>query len=90
MPLLKKLELLLLDQERESSESPMLNAFCRVAPSVRFKVRAMLATRVFFLASVFNVRTCSVVHARRFPPPWSRFPSYVTFVTAVTSIGFRF
>jgi hypothetical protein len=26
----------------------------------------MLATRVLFLASVFNVRTCSVVHERRF------------------------
>ena len=53
------------DQERESSDNPRLNAFCRVAPSVRFKVRAMLAARVFFLASVFNVRTSSDFHARR-------------------------
>jgi hypothetical protein len=53
------------DQERESSDSPILKAFCRVAPSVRFKVRAMLAARVFFLASVFNVRTSSDFHARR-------------------------
>jgi hypothetical protein len=53
-------------QPRESSDTPMLNAFCRVAPSVRFKVRAMLAARLFFFASTFNVRTCSDVHARRF------------------------
>jgi len=44
----------------------MLNAFCRVAPSVRFKFLAMLAARVFFFASAFNVRTSSVVHERRF------------------------
>jgi hypothetical protein len=53
-------------QPRESSDNPMLNAFCRVAPSVRFRVFAMLAARVFFFASVFKVRTCSDVHARRF------------------------
>ena len=52
-------------QPRVSSDNPRLNAFCRVAPSVRFKVRAMLAARVFFLASVFNVRTSSDFHARR-------------------------
>jgi hypothetical protein len=44
----------------------MLNAFCRVAPSVRFKVRAMLAARLFLIACAFNVRTSSFVHARRF------------------------
>jgi hypothetical protein len=44
----------------------MLNAFCRVAHSVRFNVRAILAARHFFFASAFNVRTCSDVHARRF------------------------
>ena len=54
------------DQERESSDNPRLNAFCRVAPSVRFKLRAMLATRVFFRAIVFNVRTSDDVHDRRF------------------------
>jgi hypothetical protein len=43
-----------------------MNAFCRVAPSLRFKVRAMLFADVFFFASFFNVRTCAVVHARRF------------------------
>jgi len=51
-------------QARVSSDSPRLNAFCRVAPSVRFRVLAMLAALVFFFASVFKVRTCSAVHAR--------------------------
>ena len=54
------------DQERESSDSPRLKAFCRVAPSVRFKLRAMLAARVFFRAIVFSVRTSDEVHERRF------------------------
>jgi hypothetical protein len=54
------------DQERESSDSPRLNAFCRVAPSVRFKVRAMLAARVLLRAIVFNVRTSDDVDDRRF------------------------
>ena len=56
----------LADQERESSDSPRLNAFCRVAPSVRFKLPAMLATRVFFRAIAFSVRTSDDVHERRF------------------------
>jgi hypothetical protein len=43
-----------------------MNAFCRVAPSVRFSVLAILAASVFFRASVFNVRTSSFVQARRF------------------------
>ena len=54
------------DYERESSDNPRLNAFCRVAPSVRFKLRAMLAARVFFRAIVFSVRTSDDVHERRF------------------------
>ena len=49
----------------ESSDNPRLNAFCRVAPSVRFRVRAMLAARFFFFACVFSVRTSAVVQARR-------------------------
>ena len=44
----------------------MLNAFCRVAPSVRFKVRAMLGAGLFFLARAFIVRICSAVQAWRF------------------------
>ena len=54
------------DQERELSDSPRLKAFCRVAPSVRFRLRAMLAARVFFRAIVFSVRTSDDVHERRF------------------------
>ena len=54
------------DQERELSDSPILKAFCRVAPSVRFRVRAMLAARVFLRAIVFSVRTSDDVHERRF------------------------
>jgi hypothetical protein len=50
---------------RESSDSPGLKAFCRVAPSVRFRVRAMFAARFFFFACVLSVRTSAVVHARR-------------------------
>jgi hypothetical protein len=53
-------------QTRESSDKPMLNAFCRVAPTVRFSVLAICAACVFFRARAFNVRTCSGVHSRRF------------------------
>lgn len=55
-----------LHQLRESSDSPILKAFCRVAPSVRFRVRAMLAARVFLRAIVFSRRTSDNVHERRF------------------------
>jgi hypothetical protein len=44
----------------------MLNAFWRVAPSVRFKVLAMRPACVFFRASVRNVFTSVGVHERRF------------------------
>ncbi len=53
-------------QARESRDKPILNAFCRVALSVRLSVLAMLAARFFLFARVFNVRICSCVHARRF------------------------
>ncbi len=53
-------------QARESRDNPRLNAFCQVAPSVRFSVRAILAARVFFLAAAFSVRTSDSVHPRRF------------------------
>jgi hypothetical protein len=55
----------LMRQARESSDSPRLNAFCRVAPSDRFSVRAMLDAFVFFRAAVFKVRTSAAVHERR-------------------------
>jgi hypothetical protein len=53
-------------QERESSESPMLNAFCRVAPSVLFNFLAILEAGVFLFAIDFSSRTSLEVHARRF------------------------
>jgi hypothetical protein len=34
-------------QERESSETPKLNAFCRVAPVLRLSERAIFAAGVF-------------------------------------------
>jgi hypothetical protein len=54
----------------------MLKAFCRVAPSVRLSVFAIIPARVFFRASVFKVRTSAVVQERRFP----FFMSYVPVV----------
>jgi hypothetical protein len=55
-------------QKRESSEIPRANAFWRVAPSDRFRLRAIFAAGTFFRASDFNSRTCAVVHARLFDP----------------------
>jgi hypothetical protein len=49
---------------RVSSDKPRLKAFCRVAFSVRFKVRAIFAARVLLPASFFNVRTSWAVHGR--------------------------
>ena len=62
-------DLLLLCQSRMarvSKERPRLKAFCRVAFSVRLKLRAMLAARVFLPANRFNVRMSRLVHARLF------------------------
>jgi hypothetical protein len=53
-------------QERESSESPILKAFWRVAPSVLRSFLAICAALVFLRAIVFNSRTSLEVHARRF------------------------
>jgi hypothetical protein len=64
------------DHRRESSDNPMLNAFCRVAPSVRFSAFAILPAGIFFFAINFNVLMFCVVHARRlfllgiYKPPW--------------------
>jgi hypothetical protein len=55
-------------QPRESSDNPILNAFCRVAPSDRFNFLAILAAGVFLRASVFSSRTCTDVQARFFDP----------------------
>ena len=44
----------------------MLNAFWRVAPSVRFSDLAIFPAGVFLRASDFNSRTWSAVQARLF------------------------
>jgi hypothetical protein len=53
-------------QVRMSSDRPILNAFCRVAPSVRFSLLAIRDAPFFWRAIVLKVRTCSAVHALRF------------------------
>jgi len=53
-------------QERESSDSPMLKAFWRVAPSERFSFLAIFAAGVFPRAIVFSSRTSAGVQDRRF------------------------
>jgi hypothetical protein len=52
--------------QRESSETPILKAFCRVAPTLRFSDLAIFAAGVFDLAIVFSSRISSLVHSRRF------------------------
>ncbi|HXW71786.1 MAG TPA: hypothetical protein VEK34_10150 [Methylocella sp.] len=54
------------NQERESSESPMLKAFWRVAPSVLFSFLAICEAFVFLRAIAFSSRSSLEVHARRF------------------------
>jgi hypothetical protein len=56
------------DYARESSETPILNAFCRVAPSDLFKRRAIVAAGVFLRASDLRSRTWTDVQARFFVP----------------------
>ena len=65
-PLLVQTVLLLELAARVSSDSPILKAFCRVAPSVLLNVRAMFAARVLLAASFFKLRTSFVVHVRLF------------------------
>src|SRR5690348_18366674 len=54
------------NQERESSESPMLKAFWRVAPSVLLSFFAICDALVFLRAIVFSSRSSLEVHPRRF------------------------
>ncbi len=49
---------------------PMLKAFCRVAPSVRFRDLAIVLAGVFLCASVLSSRTCADVQARFFFDPF--------------------
>src|SRR5215472_12164583 len=51
---------------RLSSDSPILNAFWRVAPSVLLSLFAIEAALVFFRAIVLSSRSSLEVHARRF------------------------
>jgi len=54
------------NQERESSDNPMLKAFWRVAPSVLLSFLAIRDADVFLRAIVFSSRTSLEVHERRF------------------------
>ena len=47
---------------------PKENAFCLVAPTLRFSAFAIFSARVLLLAIVFSVRTFSAVQARRLVP----------------------
>jgi hypothetical protein len=51
---------------RESSDNPRLNAFCRVAPSLRLRVLAIFLAGVLLRAADFNSRTSALVQARLF------------------------
>ncbi len=51
---------------RELSDNPILNAFCRVALSLRFSILAIFFAGVFLRADDFSSRTCAVVQARFF------------------------
>jgi hypothetical protein len=64
----------------------MLNAFCRVAPSVRFSTLAIFFAGAFLRAADFNVRTSAVVQERRFFPFFIR----ISNMKADASSGKRF
>jgi hypothetical protein len=51
---------------RESSDNPRLNAFCRVAPSLRLRLLATFFAGVLLRAADFNARTSALVQERRF------------------------
>ena len=51
---------------RESSDNPRLNAFCRVAPSLRLRLLAIFLAGVLLRAADFNSRTSALVQGRRF------------------------
>jgi hypothetical protein len=53
-------------QLRESSDNPRLNAFCRVAPSLRLRLLAIFLAGVLLRAADFNSRTSAFVQARLF------------------------
>ena len=51
---------------RELSDNPRLNAFCRVAPSLRLRLLAIFLAGVLLRAADFNSRTSALVQGRRF------------------------
>jgi hypothetical protein len=51
---------------RESSDNPRLNAFCRVAPSLRLRLLAIFLAGILLRAADFNSRTSALVQGRRF------------------------
>ena len=51
---------------RELSDNPRLNAFCRVAPSLRLRLLAIFLAGVLLRAADFNSRTSALVQARLF------------------------
>jgi hypothetical protein len=51
---------------RESSDNPRLNAFCRVAPSLRLRALAIFLAGVLLRAADFNSRRSPLVQGRRF------------------------
>ena len=53
-------------QARESSDKPILKAFCRVTPSLRFRLLAIFLAGVFLRAADFNSRSSEAVQERRF------------------------
>src|SRR6202035_4838695 len=58
-------DMLFLRSQRESSETPKLNAFCRVAPRLRFSVLAIFGAGVFDFAIAFSSLISWLVHSRR-------------------------
>ncbi len=58
----------LICQARESSDNPILYAFCHVAPSDRFNFLAIFPAGAFLRAIDFSSRICTDVHARLFFP----------------------
>jgi hypothetical protein len=60
------LPLLLAGVRRDLSDRPNPDSFCRVAPSVRPRARAIIAIGVLRRASPLSSRTSLAVHARRF------------------------
>src|SRR5262249_26801178 len=80
---------------RVSSDSPRLKAFCRVAPSVLFKVRAIVPACVLLFASFFKVRTSFAVQVRLrlfilWSPRYPRKTLYLLLLKKLISIKLSF